>query len=1377
MKAIMRSLITILALAGTSAFAIAAPEATAMWDKNLANSSTVNGYTMGLGTGTSATDGIVTIGSETSGGITINKSSNHATDFTMIFKVANLPATSSGEMFLVSARSTSKVNDPVGIYFDGLTPKRIKGGDRSADSSATANAIVEGTGERTFAFIHNKQTNKLYLYEIVGEEAQLKYEGSTGFGNDNPNTSGVNIGAPKAASSSGAIPACANMTVSGVALFETVLTADEIGAFKFPSDDSDKFLEPDGTEDENGVAPYYWYQFNGNTTKASCATTDIPDMNTLGSVYVADRGGQEGKAIKVSAGIAKNVQSDPGRTCVATTNPNGSDPFTVSCTAKVTPIANNKALLWCFGSNNDNMLLVADTENKQIEVIQNNSTIKYEIGVEDLTEAFHTYVLVGRGSSTVDFYVDGAKQTAVHGWYPNATKTAFGLASFGLAGGSVFSVSGIQGAIGSYIDDFRVYRGVALTDEQVAKIGANMNQKEPEVTPTATISSNTAWGDLEWDPSVPTANDKAELTVSANAKLTIDDDTAFKSLKLIGARNLTIAGITSSNVALLPKISIGSFTGKLTFEINASAGFTADDTLRNFIRTASDKLTFVFKGSGNKGAALGYGFTVNAAIHSHIVFDGGTHTMSYGYGGSGADGNCFGVNADGNNPTVLVTGNATLNFTAKDISYWSGASDIGGVIRVNDGATLNLLQNGQDTFFYRQRLWLDPGSLTTFNYTAKNQGAGSESCFRFHGGAVQNKEQIYVPASVNDMTSKPAVIKQLGAGALHLASDNTVGLAIFVGANSKLRLETPITTGGNNPPLIKYGTGVLETVKSITTSSFTMTEGTFASNSTVNKLSIGMDVALDISNGAPTITDTFTAQSKVLKLVIDNPTHMMEVITLPEAADKTGWTAIVNGREAENELIVDGNTLKLKWRIPPTIDVDIDDITIESTSDWNGGMVKIDVSSLTKGDYTGEDEITYRLKFGDKTVEGLVENNVATFTLDEYFTAGNIYRGIFELGYGDAGDTIEAAEVIIYEGKLTYADKEGLWVNETPTTLGLTGTYKPDAGVSVDGDVIKIDTQDKVTFSPTLDPDYVDKCDSELTMTIFASEAVDDDLTVEEGAQAGVMIISDGSNGVAFYFIDGGNEAWVKGPAADLNTDYEVTISFHYAKDADDSDSVTYKIDVFEDSYTYAHRPNTADKVTEIVFADGTRFKSLIGTCQIEVADPVAQGIKPGEKQEIVADNDTEAQEKASKIPVMIPEDDTDVVAALNTDAKKEIYKALFKVVAVKKNGSYTAEVVFGDGAISTIKNDEKDILTKVVEAFGSLLGEEGTLDNIKGQPGLYYGIASDGSLVNMGEAKPEEWKIAGADGNIVGLKVKKTASAKQGFYKVICTPTRPATK
>lgn len=876
----------------------------------------------------------------------------------------------------------------------------------------------------------------------------------------------------------------------------------------------------------------------------------------------------------------------------------------------------------------------------------------------------------------------------------------------------------------------------------------------------AEIKADQSWSDLDWDTK-PTASDKAEITVSASAKLTFDGTTAFQSLKLIGANNLTIAGITSANIGLISKIKTTSFTGNLTFEIDASAGLTADTALKNYIRAASGKVTFVFKSTvSSKGATLDYGtanLTDGKSLGSHIVFDGGAHTFQYRCEYAGLK---FGANATAENPTIRVTNNATLTFAARNLCGWtSGNADANGIIRVDNGSKLNLNPTG-GTLYWAQQFYLEPGAQLTYS-----DGAN----FRINGG-TNYAPQIFVPSSDTDMTATPAKIIRSGNNDFCVNGQGTKGMAISVGENSKLIIESGIALDNTNCDIIKLGGGVLAVTGNIVNQNFTVDAGIVSLCGSITMLTLNENGVLDIDNGTPTVTGSLvTATEKQLKLAITSPIHGMSVITLPDAADKTGWTAYVNDRAEPNELTVDGNTLKLKWKIPPTITIDANNITIEPTSDWNGGTVKIDVSGLDKGDYKEDGDITYRLRFGDeKSIVGEVNDDVATFVLDDYFTAGNIYRGTFELGYGDAGDTITAADVIVYEGKLTYVEKDP-WVNETPNALGKTGTYDPASGVKVEDNMIQINTNKEVTFTPTPDPDYVDKCDSSFTIKISADEAIDDDdQTIEEGAQAGVQIVADGKGGAKFQFIAG--DKWVDGPAAELNKLYEVTISFHYAKEDGDEDSVTYAVGEWKESYD--RRANTANKVEEIIFYDGTQFASLVGTCQIEKADPVAQGIKPGEVQEIIADNDVDAQKAAEKIPVMIPEDN-DVKTAIG--ANESGYKALFKVVAVKKNGSYTAEVVFADDAIPTIKEEEDDILSKVVAALGSLVGEEGTLENIKGQPGLYYGIADGGELVNMGEAQPEEWKIADKDGNIIGLKVKKTG--KQGFYKVICTPVKPAKK
>ena len=888
----------------------------------------------------------------------------------------------------------------------------------------------------------------------------------------------------------------------------------------------------------------------------------------------------------------------------------------------------------------------------------------------------------------------------------------------------------------------------------------------------AEIKADQSWSDLDWDTK-PTASDKAELTVSANATLTFDSTTQFKSLKLIGANNLTITGITSANVGLVSKITTASFTGKLTFEIDASAGLTADTALKNYIRAASGKVTFVFKSTvSNKGATLDYGtanLTDGKSLGSHIVFDGGTHTFQYRCEYAGLK---FGANATAENPTIRVTNNATLTFAARNLCGWtSGNADANGIIRVDNGSKLNLNPTG-GTLYWAQQFYLEPGAQLTYS-----DGAN----FRINGG-TNYAPQIFVPSSDTDMTATPAKIIRSGNNDFCVNGQGTKGMAISVGANSKLIIESGIALDNTNCDIIKLGGGVLAVTGNIVNQNFIVNAGSVSLHGSITKLTLNENGALDIDNGTPTITGSLvTATEKQLKLAITSPVHGMSVITLPDAADKTGWTARVNGREAENELIAEGNTLKLKWKIPPTIELEADDVTIETADDWNGGVVTIDIGSLTEGDYV--DDITYLLKFGDKTVTGSAANGIATFELSaDDFTAGNIYRGTFELEYGTGNEPIVAAEVTVYAGEKTYGTKEG-WINETTTSFKTTGSYNPETGASVGDDFIKFLHTADVVFTPTNSPaDYVAKCDSTVTFEIFSGEEAiqDDDDTVAADLQAGVKIVDDGSGGVKFQFISG--DEWIDGPAAALNTTYEVKISFHYAKEEGDTDSVTYAVkDLTQGPVVAERRANTAEKLEAIAFADGTQIASLTGTCQIEVAEPVEKetGLAPGaDGKELKATDETAAKTEAKKIPVVVPSEvEGGLTEGLDDAAAEEAkakYKENFMVVAQKNaSGKFVAIVVptadAETNAVKEVQRVSKGVLTEVTALAE---GTEGTATVVNAVPGFFYGVAETNEVIHMQAAEPkkDEWKMAGASGK-VELKVTKPANAKARFYKIICSP------
>ncbi len=305
--------------------------------------------------------------------------------------------------------------------------------------------------------------------------------------------------------------------------------------------------------------------------------------------------------------------------------------------------------------------------------------------------------------------------------------------------------------------------------------------------------------------------DAVNLRFNDGGVLTMDQS-PNKPCNIVGTSAVTLDGLGNATITDddWNKFDFTRATGNITIKVNASNGLVAP-ALKSMIQSAGDNLTFIFKGLEDAGVTLDFGQT-RESINCHVVFDGGTHAMTYLNNNTNVP---FGVNGTADKPTLLVTNGATLNFTAKDISWYSGVVDVNGVIRVNDGATLNFLQSEATTFFYRQRLWLDPGSTMTFNYGITHYGSGDESDFRWQGGTTNGMEQIYVPASDVDMTDKPAIIQQLGDGDLHLASDATRGLAIFVGENSKLQLDTEFSRA-EDAATIKTGGGILEFKRDVT---------------------------------------------------------------------------------------------------------------------------------------------------------------------------------------------------------------------------------------------------------------------------------------------------------------------------------------------------------------------------------------------------------------------------------------------------------------------------------------------------------------------------------------------------------------------------------
>ena len=342
---------------------------------------------------------------------------------------------------------------------------------------------------------------------------------------------------------------------------------------------------------------------------------------------------------------------------------------------------------------------------------------------------------------------------------------------------------------------------------------------------TATIGADTDFSAIQWDGGA-TWQDGAKAILTATADCTIAMGDAAPAYIAVNGEGKTVTiKCTSDN---LPTVR-GTATIKYLFDATEAPIELSAATLASIRLSGS---TYTFEGTAENGVTLNYGVSVGAEMKSHLIFASGTHRMSYG----NANSQLFATGHSNADPTILINDGAVLDFTAKDISGWSGGANGGAVIRVNKGGTLNFIQSASTTFFYRQRLLLEPGSLMTFAYNRDTD----EGRFRLHGGTAKDTAQIYVPDYEQDKTSDPAIIRQVGDSELVLASDNTRGLAIYVGANAKLRMEAPVRVklSNNDAALAKYGEGELELMKGGTLHTLNVAEGKVTLNETTDQVTI-----------------------------------------------------------------------------------------------------------------------------------------------------------------------------------------------------------------------------------------------------------------------------------------------------------------------------------------------------------------------------------------------------------------------------------------------------------------------------------------------------------------------------------------------------------
>ena len=301
-----------------------------------------------------------------------------------------------------------------------------------------------------------------------------------------------------------------------------------------------------------------------------------------------------------------------------------------------------------------------------------------------------------------------------------------------------------------------------------------------------------------------------------------DSPTQVSKLTVRGAGDLTFVNCQNLTAGT---IDLSGLTGTVTYEyVSPSPNKSLPNGLDKEIQSQTDqRVRYAFRGTSEaNGWNLGsWTQTSQFPVKTHLVLERGTHTWEVDNSGTNQK---FGENGTDANPTLLVENGATLAMSVHDLSGYQGGYAAGGVIRVNGGGVLEFKERTKGSYFdfnYRQRLYLEPGSLVTFAYPSS-----SKRKFSLHGGAGTDSAdmQIYVPASAADQTAKPAVIRQEDGGCALMTHGNSSnrypGFAAFVGRNSKLQIDANLTVGEgsatDNSKLAKYGAGELEITGTVT---------------------------------------------------------------------------------------------------------------------------------------------------------------------------------------------------------------------------------------------------------------------------------------------------------------------------------------------------------------------------------------------------------------------------------------------------------------------------------------------------------------------------------------------------------------------------------
>ena len=970
----MKKLLALLSAAFGAAAAFAATPA-AVWDGDF--TATQTGFTLNRsGNAISQDNSTITI--DQSVGVKVDFTTGFSSAMTVMFKYSDLAF--DAQKTLVTSFCSGGDENRTGVY--AASGGTINGIWNTADWAHPAQTLSASSGVLAFCYSKTAGTS---LYSVgAGSRSELYNRSDLRAGADTA-INGCTIGGERAKSGATLLSAATGMKITGIAIFDGILTEAEMTGYVWPSE-----IQTINVSANTSVSAIN-AQYDSTTYKAAKVTVasgvtitvdaafnaKIQSVSSTGSITLSaasqpdasynlanvDFSGVQGGLLRswLTPGVVGfNFRSANGTDvsgALATADNWIHDSNSASGTSTAMFADGLSTLKWssantwaCSGSTIISGYL-DDGANGGNGATVTLSNVPYE--------TYDVIVYCSSDSNPGQFLAKTVNDTT-YTWDSAAGAVVTGNAAWGKAALStpVYGVNALR--IKNLTGPLTIYGGVRNGSNRggIAAIEI-MPPNTPDNIRTYTLTLNgtaTTWSGGTWTLNSQTVDAPAsgyvEIVASASTALTVDQAVNLADLKVRGDTNIVInvsTNDTGSLYAIKATVESGVFQQGspavlgATPSIVVASGATFDEN--GMAVNAANAVTIAGAGAGNWPWALTSSSGAGGAILGGLYLSanatvGGANELKVGQTGAGYS--CYlqgftltktGAGAfTGTNMNTPGTGTIDVQGGAMSVNQWNNLNNASGdtTVILTNGTSL---ANGTDRIVPMSALGLYGGTLLTANKAFKVntafRGAGETANLAFGSGA-----------------------------SVMLTGDLTI--------TASLTLDGSVT-------FIKDAEAASDVV--VTPASLTASSGT---------ITVGTGVTLNVGESRPTATIT-VAQGGTLAAQLQNASDVIELSTSAEPANVILYDA--NGNVVSNPRIsYSGGTLTIMPPVPVleasgTVAFDTAENWVGSAMPDNNGDAIIELSDDATITVSG----TYTL--GSLTITG---SGVVTFSGSGTITAANI---------------------------------------------------------------------------------------------------------------------------------------------------------------------------------------------------------------------------------------------------------------------------------------------------------------------------------------------------------------------------------------------------